>query len=99
MNCQKGDIARVVGADFQRDNGLIVEVVKLAPTHFWDNGPEWECKPCYPCVGSDYHFALGAVSEETVSMKSVDIPDDAWLRPIRPDAEPIDTDVVAEVRV
>ena len=96
MNVKQGDIARVVGADFERDDGLIVEVIKLAPAHFWDDGPEWECKPCYPCIGHEYNVLLDTVGEEELSMDNTDIPD-AWLRPIRPEADPVTTDVVAGV--
>lgn len=87
MNVKQGDMAYVVGADFERDNGLVVQVLKLAPARYAPNGAEWECKPCYPCFSGE---AVGSVfiTPIELSAENVDIPD-AWLRPIRPPETPV----------
>ena len=91
MNCQKGDMARMIKATFPENVGLIVTVIEET-TPVGDSGHLWMCKPAWPSITTDWFDS----SKRYVSAGLTALPD-AWLRPIRPDAEPVTTDVVAEV--
>lgn len=93
MNVKPNDKAIVEGAPV--NNGLIVEVLCSVPSICCGSyGPEWLCKPAWPCKG--VCVLGGYVMREYFSAEEVDIPD-AWLRPIRPEADPVESTTDEEV--
>ena len=91
MNCQKGEWAYVVRDDkFPECIGMPVEIIEAYGVD--DDGDFcWVCKPAYPCRGY-------SPDGRTIVFNSEDTEyPDAWLRPIRPEADPVTTDVVAGV--
>jgi len=90
VNCKQGDVARLIKAAFPENVGLIVEVLCAVPPIYWgEHGPEWVCKPAWPCAGEQ--VLCGLALSKDFNADEIDIPD-AWLRPIRPEADPVTTD-------
>lgn len=81
MNCKPGDMAYLVKARLKENIGAIVSVIDRC-----DRCLEvcWHVKPAWPMRGyTDFGF-IGTSSNETYCHC-----DDSVLRPIRPDADPV----------
>ena len=90
-NCKQGDMARMIEAHFPENVGLIVTVLEpCAPREKYSLA--WKCKPAWPVRGTSWTNQSVVLYGNYVA----EIPD-AWLRPIRPEADPVTTDVVAGV--
>ena len=84
MRCKPGQMCRQIKAFLPENVGLVVETLHLDSAE--DFGPEWICKPAWPCRGA--RVANGAVvSLDQASSRPVWIPD-AWLEPILPPEQP-----------
>lgn len=87
MNCKENELAICVRS-YAGNEGKVFTVLRIATREEldaawfrYDDGPVWVIDR--PVVTTDG------------TMRSLAV--DAYIRPIRPDAEPVDTDVVAEV--
>lgn len=97
MRCKVGDIAVIVRCDHRENFGRLIEV--LAPVSpgewvampngmsgFVAQGLDWLCKS----IGSA--VLLGGNKPSLYCLCP-----DSWLRPIRPDADPVETETEREV--
>lgn len=91
MNVKQGDMARLVCASLPENIGLIVSVVAYRGAQY-GHPHMWECKPAWPRRVTSWEKPGIYRYSATESL----VPDE-WLRPIRPEADPVTTDVVAGV--
>lgn len=84
MNCKENDLALVVGAFNPADEALIGAIRKVTHVVAFVRGGV----PAWAYEGERLRYPSGRVIEGLA---------DDLLRPIRPDAEPVTNDVVAEV--
>ena len=100
MRCKLGDLAVIVKAGEPGDLGRLVEVVQFAPQEhnnlgpnglLYDGGPEsWIIR----ALGGEFLLEDWSGNREWSQYASVD---DDQLRPIRPDADPVETETEREV--
>jgi hypothetical protein len=87
MNCKQGELAFVVRSAAGND-GKIVRCVRLATLDEVNAAQMMPDKGAYWVIDRVLPTVLGRLTT---------LAPDAWLRPIRPEADPVTTDVVAGV--
>lgn len=99
MRCRPGELAVIVRCDYRENLGRLIEVlapVSVSPggwvtlpngiSGFAEQRSDWLCKS----IGSA--FLLGGKKPSLYCLCP-----DSWLRPIRPDADPVETETEREV--
>ena len=96
MNCKPGDLAIIIlgPSDMSPHIGKIVKVIDLAfPNH--PLGPIWNIELSRPVEVFSYKRNLELIDRTGSATRCHCL--DAWLRPIRPDAEDLDTQTEAAI--
>ena len=85
-NFMPGDMARVIKDEFPENLGAIVEILYEDVYDSYPGERCWTCKPVWPMLCTEEWIGRTCIESQEVGFP------DAWLRPIRPEADPVTTD-------